>query len=113
MNNPQHLPDPISFATIFQPRWNRDRRTVVWPSRSSGQVSEFASITEASNVTPQCGTIHLSIVRESDRRIIGTRQFTASAPAATGDTAALVNAFHTAVSEILADGVAWVLGQTR
>lgn len=57
--------------------------------------------------------LSLSIVRESDRRIIGTRQFTASAPAATDDTAALVNAFHTAVSEILGDGVAWVLGQTR
>jgi cholesterol transport system auxiliary component len=55
----------------------------------------------------------LSIVSESDRRIISTRQFEATAAAETDDTAALVNAFHTAVSEILGDGVGWVLDETR
>jgi cholesterol transport system auxiliary component len=55
----------------------------------------------------------LSIVRESDRRIISTHQFEATAAAETDDTAALVNAFHTAVSEILDDGVGWVLDETR
>lgn len=55
----------------------------------------------------------LSVVRESDRRIIATQQFEATAPAGTDDTAALVNAFHTAVSQILGEGVSWVLAQTR
>lgn len=57
--------------------------------------------------------ITLSIVRESDRTLIGSRHFQGFAPANTDDTIALVNAFQLAMSTALAEQVDWILSQTR
>jgi cholesterol transport system auxiliary component len=57
--------------------------------------------------------VTLSIVRESDRTLIASRHFESIAPAAADDTATLVNAFQTAMGEVLQDEVAWILRQVR
>lgn len=58
-------------------------------------------------------SMSISLVRESDRTLVASRQFEATAPAATDNTIELVNAFQVAMSAVLAEQVDWILSQTR
>ncbi len=55
----------------------------------------------------------LNIVRESDRTLISSRHFVATAPATTDDTIILVNAFQAAMTAVLGQQVEWVRAQTN
>lgn len=49
----------------------------------------------------------MTLIRESDRRIVGTRRFAATATVLSDDTLSLVSGFDSALQTILRDAVAW------
>ncbi|MDO9525389.1 MAG: ABC-type transport auxiliary lipoprotein family protein [Gemmobacter sp.] len=53
----------------------------------------------------------MTLIRESDRRIIGSRRFTASAIVTTDTTIALVSGFDSALQTVLQAAVKWTQGQ--
>lgn len=55
--------------------------------------------------------VSVTIVRESDRRIVGTRRIEQVAGAASNDTLALVSAMDTAMAAALREAVGWTLAQ--
>ncbi len=54
-----------------------------------------------------------TVIRDDDRSILATRRFEATASAATGDTAVIVNGFDAAVAKLLKETTAWIVRQTR
>lgn len=52
----------------------------------------------------------LSLVRESDRRVVATRRFDAATDASNDATMTLVTAFDAATGAVLREAVAWVAG---
>jgi len=55
----------------------------------------------------------MTLVRESDRRIVASRRFKATASVASDDTLAVVNGFDTAMQILLRDVVTWTRTQAR
>jgi len=53
------------------------------------------------------------IVRESDVRIVASRTFAASVPAASSETTVLVGAFDTAVAQVMTEFAGWALASVR
>ncbi|MCC6000976.1 MAG: membrane integrity-associated transporter subunit PqiC [Pararhodobacter sp.] len=54
-----------------------------------------------------------TLIRESDRRIVATRRFAATAGVASDDTLAVVSGFETATQALLRDVVVWTRTQAR
>jgi len=54
-----------------------------------------------------------TLIRESDRRIVATRRFAATAGVASDDTLAVVRGFETATQALLRDVVVWTRTQAR
>jgi cholesterol transport system auxiliary component len=55
----------------------------------------------------------LTLIRESDRRIVATRRFAASEAIGSDDTQALVAAFDRALQTVLGDAVRWTAAQAN
>ncbi len=55
----------------------------------------------------------MTLVRESDRRIVASRRFTAMSQVQTDDTLALVRGFDSAVETVLQQVVPWTTAQAR
>jgi cholesterol transport system auxiliary component len=49
----------------------------------------------------------MTLIRESDRQIVGSRRFAATATAGSDDTRTLVGAFDSAMQSVLRDIVEW------
>jgi cholesterol transport system auxiliary component len=58
-------------------------------------------------------SVMATLIRESDRTIVGARRFAASATAPTNDTATLVRAFDAATRQVLDEVVSWTRAQGR
>ena len=54
-----------------------------------------------------------TLIRESDRRIVASRRFAATASVASDDTLAVVRGFETATQTLLSDVVVWTRTQAR
>ncbi|WP_417480684.1 ABC-type transport auxiliary lipoprotein family protein [Maricaulis maris] len=55
----------------------------------------------------------LTLIRESDRRIVASRRFIVTSPVQTDDTLALVRGFENAMQSVLLEAVLWTTAQTR
>lgn len=55
----------------------------------------------------------MTVIRESDRRIVGSRRFAATASVASDDTLAIVGGFDVAMQNVLSDAHGWTISQTR
>lgn len=55
----------------------------------------------------------MTLIRESDRQIVATRRFAASASVASDDTLAVVNGFDSAMQALLREVVIWTRSQAR
>ena len=56
---------------------------------------------------------HVTVIRESDRRIVASRRFATSAMVASDDTTAVVQGFDAAMQGVLQDIVQWTRAQTK
>lgn len=87
--------------------------------RPLGAGGDFAILTELRDFQAEIGPngegasarlqMTVRILRERDMRIIATRSFTATAPAASTETGPVVAAFDAAVAQLLAEFTAWAL----
>lgn len=57
-------------------------------------------------------TLHMTLIRESDRAILATRRITASLPATSDSTLAIVAGFDAAMQVVLAETVTWLVAVT-
>ncbi len=77
------------------------------------EVQEFQA--EPSGLTPDALTVKVAVmmtlIRESDRRIVASRRFAATAAVASDDSLLVVAGFDTALRAVLQDAVAWTRGQ--
>ncbi|GGH43417.1 ABC transporter [Frigidibacter albus] len=55
----------------------------------------------------------MTLIRESDRRIVATRRFAATARVQTDETTDVVRGFDSALREVLAEAVVWTQAQAR
>lgn len=55
----------------------------------------------------------MTLIRESDRRIMASRRFASEATVATDDTLALVSGFDRAMQSVLQEAVQWTIAQAR
>ncbi|MDP3340562.1 ABC-type transport auxiliary lipoprotein family protein [Frigidibacter sp.] len=55
----------------------------------------------------------MTLIRESDRRIIATRRFAATTRVQTDDTTDVVRGFDSALRQVLGEAVVWTRAQTR
>ena len=55
----------------------------------------------------------MTVIRESDRRIVASRRFIATSQVETDDTLALVGGFDDAMQSVLLEAVRWTTAQTR
>ena len=56
-------------------------------------------------------SVMMTLIRESDRRIIASRRFSATAQAPSDETLALVGGFDSALQTVLQDAVRWTVAQ--
>jgi cholesterol transport system auxiliary component len=79
------------------------------------ELQEFHA--EPAGATPAPLTIRISammsLIRESDRRIVATRRFTATAQVVSDDTDSIVRGFDSAMQPLLRDVVDWTRAQAR
>jgi cholesterol transport system auxiliary component len=79
------------------------------------ELQEFHA--EPAGATPAPLTIRISammtLIRESDRRIVATRRFTATDQVASDDTDSIVRGFDSALQPFLHDVVQWTATQAR
>ncbi len=77
------------------------------------ELQEFQA--EPVGPTPGSVTVRISammtLIRESDRRIIGSRRFSATAQGLSDETLAIVSGFDQALQTVLRDAVQWTRGQ--
>lgn len=79
------------------------------------EVQEFHAEPAGATQTPLVVRVStmMTLVRESDRRIIASRRFSATANVASDDTRAVVGGFDSAMRTVLEDAVNWTRAQAR
>jgi len=79
------------------------------------ELQEFHAEPVSASNTPLIIRIStmMTVIRESDRHIVSSRQFTATAVVASNDTTALITSFDSAMQALLLEVVLWTRAQTR
>lgn len=79
------------------------------------ELQDFHAEPSGATTTPltvRVGAV-VTLIRESDRRIVASRRFAATASVASDDTLAVVRGFETAMQTLLREVVIWTRAQAR
>jgi len=130
--------DPLSVTYLPDARWSAEVpqmlqsvliQTLAGTGRlgyvgaqGAGPVPDTVLLTriDAFDVTAQSDgsfeariSCELTVLRDRDQRVLGTRRFTQALPVATDRTTAIVGAFQQLLDALLPEATTWVLARTR
>ena len=130
--------DPLSVTYLPEARWSADVPQMVQSvliqtlagtgrlgyvgAQGAGPVPDTVLLTriDAFDVTAQTdggfqarAFFDLTVLRDRDQRVLGTRQFRQVMPVANDQTDTVVSAFQQLLDAVLADAVPWVLARAR
>lgn len=116
-------PTPVMVQTLMLRTLDATQGLRYVGRRPLGASGDFAIVSELVDfqavLTPENETATVEfrliarVVRERDVRIIASRTFSASVPATSSETLALVDAFDTAVAQVMTEFSVWAIASMR